>query len=233
MRAIFHRLGAHLPIVFFAALAALTYWLDVSTRPEEPRKEATARHSPDAIVDDFEARRYDREGALLHRLRATAMRHYAQDDRSELDRPELFWQRRPPLRLTAERGSIRGNGEIVELSGQVMLVREAEPSRPATRLTCERLLVWPEEERAESTSPVRIEQGASWIIGSALSANHKTGLYELAGPVRGEFHRRPRHAASVSPTAAIVSSHAEGRPDDARPLARPSKSAKLSRKRSR
>ncbi|MCX7897028.1 MAG: LPS export ABC transporter periplasmic protein LptC [Rhodocyclaceae bacterium] len=185
------RLTRFLPLVFFSLLAALAYWLDQATRAASPQGSKEARREIDALIEDFEARRYGPDGALLHRLQAQRLRHYT-DQASEIEHPTLLWQKEPPLSLTAERAYLTDDGKRVEFVGQVLLRREATATRPATELATDRLIVWPDEETALSESKVDIVQGASWVVGAKLTADQKAGLYQLEGPVRGEFYRRTR-----------------------------------------
>lgn len=193
MRDLLGRLLAFLPLSFFALLAALSYWLDLATRSEDGRPTAKNPDAPDAIVERFTARKSGPDGSPAYTLTAERMRHFP-DERSEILRPELVWHRQPPTFLTAKTARIQGKGETVELIDEVLLRREAQGNRAATVLTTSHLTVWPEEEIARGDAPVAITQGQSRLTGSAFSANQKTGLYALAGPVQGLFFRSGRNA---------------------------------------
>ncbi len=176
------------PLILAGLLAALTYWLEVTSRPP-PSSSGKLRHDPDTIIENFEVRRYDNDGGLQHTLRAHKLTHYPDDDTSVVQEPELTYHREPAIRITARTARLDGEGRHIELIDEVRIVRAAHQDELETVLTTTRLDVYPDEEIASNREPVEIRQGKSWIRGVGMHANHQTALYALDGPVRGIFHR--------------------------------------------
>lgn len=192
------------PLLILGLLAGLSYWLELASRAPVTAATGHTRHDPDTLVYGFEIRRFDAEGRLQHTLRAAEMRHYPDDDSTEVIAPRLVYHRNPPTEIEAARALVSGRGERVSLRDDVRVRRGATGDRPATELTTAALDVWPEDEIARSDAPVTITQGASRIQGAGgLEADHKNQRYVLAGPVSGVFVRPPRAAASPSPLVRV------------------------------
>lgn len=177
------------PLVIAGLLAGLTWWLAVASRPGGIPDDGRARPDPDYFVENFEVRRYGPDGVLQHTLRAERLTHYPADDSSVVLAPDLTWHRVPLTRVTAREGRVDGEGEHVELLGDVQVTRGATRGKDATVLTTSRLDVWPDKEVAANREPVTIVQGKSEVHGSGLHADNKISTYVLEGPVRGIFHR--------------------------------------------
>jgi lipopolysaccharide export system protein LptC len=189
--------GNLLSLIALALLAGLSFWLasivDISLITANK-----ARHDPDAFVEDFTLDRYDANGALQYRLAAPKMRHYPDDDSSEIDLPYLenFRTDAPKVEMRAKLAVVTENGKHVELKNDVKIVREAYGKSPELVATTSALTVLPDEGRAFNNLPVRIVEGASWLTGVGISVNDKTKQFALSSSrherVRGEYAKPPR-----------------------------------------
>jgi lipopolysaccharide export system protein LptC len=186
------------PLVLASSLAALTYWLELTSRPPSSGKDGQSRHDPDYIVRSFEFRRYDEQGVLLHTLRADEMRHYPDDDSTEVKSPRIVYHREPITHIEARTAHIDSNGDRVALAGAVRFVRAGDAEKPSTEMTTERLDVWPDEELVRTSDPVAIRQGLSRVVGSGLNADNKTAILNLEGPIEGVFYRAENNRPDVS-----------------------------------
>lgn len=197
------------PLILIGALAGMTYWLDLTSRAPTGVSDGKSRHDPDYMVENFEVRRFDPEGALQHTLRAPLMRHYPDDDSTVVFGPDLTYHRVPPTLISAREGRVNSGATHIELIDEVRVTRGAYAGKPDTVLTTTHLDAYPDDELATSNMPVTITQGRTNVTGSGLEANNKTQIYVLEGPVHGIFHRNP---ASQPPS-----------PVAAKPLAAPKK----------
>lgn len=177
------------PLMLVGLLAGLSYWLDLTSRPQETSIDGKSRHDPDYIIERFEVRRFDPQGMLQHTLHADSMRHYPDDDSTVVQAPHLTYHRVPPTLVSAREAQVDSKGKHVQLIGNVVVTRAAQNGKPATVLTTERLDAFPDEETAKTDVPVTITQGRSHVAGSGLAVNNATAFYTLDGPVRGTFHR--------------------------------------------
>ncbi|MHB1358833.1 MAG: LPS export ABC transporter periplasmic protein LptC [Rhodocyclaceae bacterium] len=192
-----------LPLIIVGLLAGATFWLEQATRPTAAVSDVNTRHDPDYIIENFSVRRFDPAGALQHTLHAASMRHYPDDDSTVIQSPQLTWHRQPPTLITAREARLDSAGKHVQLIGDVRVTRGGLGDKPATVLTTAHLDVFPDDELATSKVPVVIAQGRSNISGGGLSANNKTSIYVLAGPVYGIFDRAPGRAVDAAPARAV------------------------------
>lgn len=187
------------PLLLAGLLAGMSYWLELATRPQANGNDGKSRHDPDYIVEKFEVRRFDPQGALQHTVVADLMRHYPDDDSTVVIAPHLTYHRIPPTFVSAREAHIDSEGKHVELIDDVRVTRAGIEGKPDTVLTTTRLDAYPDDEIATTNVPVTITQGQTNINGSAMNANNKTAIYVLEGPVRGIFFRDGGSPAKVLP----------------------------------
>ncbi|WP_126447192.1 LPS export ABC transporter periplasmic protein LptC [Sulfuricystis multivorans] len=197
------------PLLLAGILAALSYWLELASRAPEVAKAGKLRHDPDTIVENFEVRRFDPQGALQHTLTARQMVHYPDDDTAVVFEPRIVWHRPPPTTLEAREAHISSRGEHVALIDDVRITRDGSAGKPQTILTTARMDVWPDDELAKSTQPVTITQGASRIRGEGgMNVDQKSLIYVLEGPVEGVFFRTASPPAATRTARPALASRA-------------------------
>ena len=99
-------------------VAALVSWRMVEHT--EPLDRPIAHSGPrevDHYVTGFDVIRMTPSGQPAHRLRAASLRHYIDDDTTELDHPRLtvFQAEEPPWQVDAERAWVSADGSLVLL----------------------------------------------------------------------------------------------------------------------
>lgn len=162
-------------------LVALTWWLDQLVQPQGRRSDATKRHDPDLIVENFSARKFGEDGRTLYTLAARKMVHYPDDDSALLDRIgfEAYEPRQPKVTIASDRGRLLEGGDKVWFEGNVVLVRDADTRVAASRLTTDRLLVLPEEGIARTTSAVVLENADGRVEAAGLEMNNQSRTARL------------------------------------------------------
>jgi lipopolysaccharide export system protein LptC len=176
------------PLALMLALALLTFYLERTVR-EEPASPAPRTHDPDYVVSNFTSTTYNREGAPLTVLSAAQMVHYPDDDTTELVAPRL-WQTKPDeprIAVSAERGSLSGDGEEIFLYDNVVLLREASAAQPAARLTTSFLHLLRDRSLARTDREVTIVEDRRSLSGRGMEYNNDTGELTLHADVRGRF----------------------------------------------
>jgi lipopolysaccharide export system protein LptC len=189
------------PLLLLGMLAGLTYWLDLASRAPTGTDDGKSRHDPDYIVTQFLAKRFDTEGNLQHTLTAEELRHYPDDDSSEITLPHLIYHRAPVTTISARTAQISSKGEHVQLIDEVRIVRSGSADKPDGVLTTARLDTWPDAEIAKSSHPVTMTQGPSSIRGSGFSIDNTLSYFVLEGPVNGIFFRKDKAKTNVIPTS--------------------------------
>ena len=180
------------PIVLLTLLAGLTFWLQDAIEQGNSPGNGKTRHDPDAIAENFEIRRYDSHGELKYRLQAPYMVHYPDDDSSELKEPRLLTQRRDgePLALSARHARASQGGGTVFLWDEVVARRPGQAGQPETIARMPDLTVQPDLGLGFTDSPVRIEQGSSWLAGTGLRLDNNAATFTLLSNVRGSHIRQ-------------------------------------------
>ncbi len=177
------------PLLLAGLLAGMSYWLELATRPQTAGSDGRSRHDPDYIVEKFEVRRFDPEGALQHTLVADLMRHYPDDDSTVILAPRITYHQKLPTFVSAREARLDSKGKHVELIDDVRLIRTGAAGKSDTVLTTTRLDAYPDDEIAKTNEPVTITLGQSNVNGSGMNVNNKSSIYVLEGPVRGVFFR--------------------------------------------
>jgi len=177
-----------------AGLAMLTLWLERAVNAPAGGRPDPSLHNPDFIVERFTATTLGKSGRPESRLIAKRMAHYPDDETTELEEPRLLQlpDEGPPVRITAERGTVTKDGEEVRLYGNVVVIREATGARAELRMETAYLQVFPKEELAVTPESVVITEGRSRLSGVGMEYNNKTRQFTLKARVTGTLDRPAR-----------------------------------------
>lgn len=174
------------PIVALALLAAVTIWLERTTRTPDTT-ERIARTNPDFIGSNVRVTSFDADGRLSYELDAVRMTHYPQSGITDLEQPYLRHHGDTgQTTVRALRGETAPDADVVDLHGEV-IVRRSNPNGEDTIITTEHLTVWPDSQRAASDSPVIIKQGNITASGDGMRADSLAGTLDLVGATRVEM----------------------------------------------
>jgi lipopolysaccharide export system protein LptC len=179
------------PVTLMLALALLSFYLERTVR-EEQTNPALRRHDPDYVVSNFTSTTYNGEGAPLTMLSAEKMVHYPDDDTTELFAPRVVQTKpaEPRFSVSAERGSLSGDGEEIFLYDNVVLVRDAAGDRPPARLTTSFLHLLRDRSLARTDREVTIVEERRSLSGRGMEYNNDTRQFSLHADVRGRFEPR-------------------------------------------
>lgn len=181
-----------LPLAVAAFMAAVAYWLNHLASQPLPAHDTASRHDPELIIDNLVATAFDRDGTLRYTLLAAQMRHYADDETTELIAPRFQYRAAtaPAINVEAMRGFISARGEHVHLFDHVRLTRAATGTAPALVLTTSYLQITPQAEQMRTDRPVKLVQGTATVRANALFLDGKTRRLELKGNVKGVYEPR-------------------------------------------
>lgn len=173
--------SALFPLSLLLVLTMLTFWLRYATELPELRHDGKNRHDPDYIISDGTLRKLDQTGQLTYTLKATDIRHYPDDDTTDLVKANLvyLYPKKPTVTMSAERGHLNKGGEQVDLYGDVRINRAASGKYEAMNAYMAELTVLPDDEKAFTKSPVLITQGKSWIKGVGMQVDNRAQTYVL------------------------------------------------------
>lgn len=152
-----------------ALAGGAAWWQHLGQAPEAPPAPPRAR-LPDYTVDHFTATTLDATGRPARSLTAQELRHYPDDNSSELDLPVLVLYRPdgPPWNIRSETGWVSGDHERILLHGQVFADREGNGKAKPIHLKTSELLVRPRQEYAETAMPVEITSDEDWLTSTGM-----------------------------------------------------------------
>lgn len=189
LRALWLRLGAWMPMVLLALVAAFSWWVAqvVMQAEHDARQELRGPTLPDYVLHTFTTERYDAQGRLTMSIAGNRMVHDPKDN--------VFTIADPQLRATAADGSVttataqkgRSNADAsnVQLIGDAVVRRAATASQPALTVRSTFLNVFPNTQVVQSDQPTVIDRGGSRFSGDSLNFNGIDGTVDMGGKVRG------------------------------------------------
>ncbi|MBL0167972.1 MAG: LPS export ABC transporter periplasmic protein LptC [Propionivibrio sp.] len=173
--------SALFPLSLLLILTGLTFWLRYATELPQTKHDGKLRHDPDYIITDAILRKIDQTGRLKYTLSATDIRHYPDDESTDMLKPNLvhFQAKKPPVTMSAERGHMSKDGEKVDLYDNVRIRRSASAQYEELTAYTPELTVLPNVEKAFTKSPVLITQGKSWMKGVGMQVDNRAQTYLL------------------------------------------------------
>jgi lipopolysaccharide export system protein LptC len=173
-----------------ALVGGAAWWQQSGRAPDVPPAPARAR-LPDYTVEQFTATTMGLDGMPARSLTARELRHYPDDDSSELDLPVLTLNRPdgPPWAIRSETGWISGDRERLLLHGQVLADREGRGEARPIHLKTSELTVRPRESYAETAMPVAITSEEDWLTSTGMQVWFAETVMRahFLGRARGRF----------------------------------------------
>jgi lipopolysaccharide export system protein LptC len=195
------------PIVILSVLALLTAWVNHMVQPPQPKLDGSSRHDPDYIMSNFVTSQTDVNGSLRYKLAAAEMKHFPDDDTTDLLRPRYtqFSVDKPYTQVEALRGYVSSDGEQVQLVDNVKITRQAFAGKGEMTIETEYLNILPNQDLVRTDSPVVIKQAPKTVIyatGMVYEKNNKT--MTLLHKVRAHYEK----PSTTSTTGSAVVSKA-------------------------
>jgi lipopolysaccharide export system protein LptC len=197
-----YRLTSWLPLLFLAALAALTYWLDAQIEPPSSGRSTVQHQTPDLFIKNFHATQFDANGAPQQQLKAVLAEHFPHDGSINLEQPDIILLNpgQPRLTLTANHAQLSGDRKDLHLHGNVTAVREESPvnarqkdlpSEPMT-LRTEYLHVRPDENVVQTHQKASLESPSGRIESIGMEVHRESSIIKLHSDIQGTFQPQPR-----------------------------------------
>lgn len=193
LRDAWERFLLYLPLVFMSTLALVTYWLvrtsPVASGPVAPRVES---HDPDYFMEGFSVRTFDATGRVRSEVFGDKARHFPDTKWLEIDaiRIRSFDDKGRLTTATAKRGLTNEDASEVQLIGNAVVVREAQPAigaKPTPRMEYrgEFLHAFMTTEQIKSHKPVELTRGNDRFTADSLDYDNVEQTLQLQGRVRG------------------------------------------------
>ena len=189
------------PLIVLGVLALITFWIDHTVKLEAPKLDGSNRHDVDYFLENFVTTKTDINGNLRHILAAVEMRHYPDDDSTELVRPRFtqYGANRPPTQIEGQKGYVSTDGEVVEFKGNVIITRQAYGDRAEMRVYTDHIKILPKEEKASTDAQVTIMQPPNTkVVAQGMTYDKQTEELTLSSRVKGHYES-PRASARILP----------------------------------
>ena len=180
------------PLALLALLALLTFWIQRTVQPPAPKLDGSNRHDPDYILNNFVTTRTDTKGNLRYKLVASEMKHYPDDDSTELQNPHFtrYAPGKPYTQVEGQRGFVSSDGENIQFMGNVKVVRQAFKDRGEMVVLTEFLNLEPKKDLVTTDRPVVITQAPKTVIhATGMVYNKKLQTVKLLHNVRVHYER--------------------------------------------
>ncbi len=190
------------PLALLIFLALLTFWINRTVQPPVPKADGSSRHDPDYIMTNFVTTQTYANGELRYKLAATEMRHFPDDDSTELQRPRYtqFAVGKPYTQVEGTRGYVSSNGEEVKLLDNVKVTRQAFAGKGEMTVETDYLNIRPNEELVTTESPVVIRQAPKTVIyATGMIYEKQKQTVTLLHKVRAHYEKPPKPSSAGKP----------------------------------
>jgi lipopolysaccharide export system protein LptC len=156
-------------------IASATWLLYESPAPaERPTAQATPQpgHQVDYYLRGLQTTSMGSDGKPARTLRAAQVKHFQDDDTTELVEPELtvYQGDQPPWKVRAASGWVSADGSLVLLNDDVLIEREAGTQNQPISISTRNLRVQPREDYAETDEKVRVRSHRDRIDATGMQA---------------------------------------------------------------
>ncbi|MCL7945209.1 LPS export ABC transporter periplasmic protein LptC [Marinobacter sp. ATCH36] len=172
-------------------IVALFFLLWQSDEPSEPTEAASLRgeSEPDGFVVNGHYLSYDETGRLTTRFRSPRIEQFESRSETVMDSPRatLYGQGGdPPWQVEATEGRFLETDDLVHLTGDVKVIREAEGGRPLT-LTTTALTMNNRDRTVYTDKPVELTDAVSQTTATGMKAWIDDRILELESQVEGRY----------------------------------------------
>ena len=183
-------------ILLFGGLLAgvlATAWVLRMLEPGTARPAANQSHDPDYYMENFTTLTMDDDGTLKNKLHAVYMAHYAEDDTSELLKPqmEIYRHDKPPLHISADKGWVTSSNNVVVLRDNVRMWEDNDAGQRILQVTTSRVRLLMKEEYAETNQRAKIVFNRTTIIGTGMRAYMKVNRLDVIHHERTIIEPKP------------------------------------------
>lgn len=187
--------GLMLTIISALVVVTVVFW-DTSPQAllrDTPLATTTAQQFPSSVILNSTTRSYESDGQLASILKASESRHFqgqpeqsGSGDYSILKAPNLtfFSVDSTPWNITSDQGTIKAQGELIELQGNVR-IWQAQPNGDTSELNTTFLVVKPSQQYAETDKAVKIDAPGNITLAQGMQAFLKEDRVVLLSQVRG------------------------------------------------
>jgi lipopolysaccharide export system protein LptC len=178
--------GNLISIAIFSVLALASFGLSEYLARGRALDAGKASSGPNAIIENARVVRTDGLGRPQHRLTASRIVYNEREDRSILEKPVIvsLAANTPQTVIRADQAVATNQQNQIDLTGDVVITRDAFGGQPNARITTSKATVLVEEERAFTDAPVFVQRGMSTLQGVGLRFDQKTQKIDIISESR-------------------------------------------------
>lgn len=181
-------------VLFGCTLLLTLYWFVQQTfAPITPPHSALAPSQalPDYVVKGLTARRFDEAGNLIEQLYSPKMIHFAKDNSSRFEKPEVrfFDDSQQSWQINANEGEAFSGHEKVILNQRVVIQQNADYSNTPITILTSQLIVHPDKNQAETEAPITLKQPGMEVHSVGMQADFTKKNVVLKSRARGVYER--------------------------------------------
>lgn len=179
-------IGNSISIVLFALLALASWALTQYLERARPAPKSAQTTGPNAIIERPRIIRSDWQGRPQYRLEAERITMDESADEAILNRPTMISLAvdKPRTTLRAAQAISTEKHNRVDLSGDVVITRDAFAEQPPVRIETARATMFIDEERAVTDAPVRVQRGLSTLEGIGMKFDQKSQSIDILSQSR-------------------------------------------------
>ena len=168
-------------LAFLAAAALGSAWMMNRMGTQGSEGEAASSRDPDYYMEDFTSLTMRDDGTPKDRLQALYMAHYPDNDTTELLQPklEVFRRNNTPVYVTADKGWVTSNNNVILLKGKVRLWENDAAGERSLEVKTSQARVLMKEEYAETSEYATITTKQATITGTGMKAYLKDSRLEV------------------------------------------------------
>ncbi len=135
----------------------------------------------DAYMNNAHFTEYNQQGQVHSTLASPNVSHYQQNSIAFFNKPNIMFytQTRIPWHINADHGKTKQGSKQVYLWGHVVIHQPPKKGYPETTIYTTKLTVYPQKSLAKTKQNVTIKRPGTLIKGRGMTANFKTGTYQL------------------------------------------------------
>ena len=175
-------MSQRLIIVAFLVITALgSAWLLNVVSQQRLSSDKEGYHEPDYYMEDFTTLTMNQDGTPKSSLYAVHMAHYPDNDTSELLQPEmeLYRTTRLPLYVSADKGWVTADNEVILLKGNVQLWEDDADGKRILQVNTSEAKVLVDLDYAETDKAATIKTKRTTINGIGLRAYFDDSRLEI------------------------------------------------------
>ena len=178
-------------LLVLLAAGMLRWYADSSTATISNKRSPSLL--PDSVVYDLKQQHFNSQGQLAYSMQAKHANQFEAKAIAQLNSLSvtLFNSGIPDWHASAQTGLTTNNGELIELSGDVIIQQNKTTHEHPTTLSTISLLLSPKKEYAETQEPVTIQQGTSVTHAVGMNVDTRAGKITLLSNVKSRYETIP------------------------------------------